>query len=213
MELTDAALAACDFPFVPNTDITLEGELQGDGTVVADFACPTAALGTFSEHIEGPIDSIDPDFGTLTILGMPVQPSITTLLKGMTSLAQLRVGDFVSARMSGAPVPGGWSTSRLDRSSTGTPRVDMYIWDYSVADPWIYIGGHPIATNAHTTFHIYSGIGNHPIIRLSRATFFAGPKSWPYYDKICTPALAVTIAIHADHSLTAVDALVEPGFC
>jgi hypothetical protein len=218
--ITEPALTACGSPTVANADVRLEGRLRADGTLVADQFCFSDSS-DFSPLLTGRIDSIDPIYGTLSVLGIRVQPSITTRVIEKTTglpiaLADLRSGDFVEIAGAAGPVDGLVIANVIRRSKTSLPSLirvaDYYI---SVHDPLIYVlspWGLTITTDAYTSFQWINST-NHAPAPLSRDIFFAGSRSWPFWDKICRPSVSIKLKLNGDGSLTAISVLVEPDYC
>lgn len=200
---------------VINEDATVAGSRGSDGVVAATHFCFTIDAPALWGFILGPIDAIDPEFGTLSILGFRVQPSITTHVVDEAdqtlSIADLRIGDKVYAGGS-APDEGLMMANSLARR-TASSRSMLRAFDYHVtlADPIIDLYGRQILTDGSTEFY-WANNSNHALARLDRTQFFSGSRNWPFWDKICRPSVAVTLANVGDE-LTASTVVVEPGYC
>jgi hypothetical protein len=209
-------LATCPDALAPSREVTLDGQLLADGTMLADFSCPEltfdAADLILTQWISAPVDFIDSQFGTLTILGFQILTSVTTQFVGVPDVASLKIGDYVNANLTYAPVVGSWNASAIQLTTAEPSRVNAWSGRVGVADPLIYINERPMTTNGSTTFRI-SFDPNHSAMPLDRATFFGGPQSWPMWDLICGGAVQVTVVVQPDGSLLVVDVLLQPDYC
>jgi hypothetical protein len=218
--LSADALTACGYGPALGASVTLDGSLLSDGQILADDFCfdPPPPTWETNLSITGKVASIDPKFGTLSILGFAVQPTMLTGVFDGTgvplSLGDIRVGDTVLAE--GAPgtvdvvfadyltryaaAPPSTIDARNDRSG-----------EISFADPIVVVAGHPIATDANTTFS-YSN-PSHTVVPMSRDLFFSNPHHFPFWDRICTPKINFTVDQRIDGSLIATSILWEPDYC
>jgi hypothetical protein len=172
--------------------------------------------------LSGRIDSIDPAHGTLSILGLRVQPSVTTLATDVTGspipVTDLKSSDFVEVTGFVGPADGVVTAQGIRRfapTTTLSPSVftgDGYV---SLVDPVIYLSrpwGLTITTDANTSFQWINN-WNHDPAPLSRDQFFAGSQSWPFWSIICPPSVSIELKVNDDGSLTALSVLVEPDYC
>jgi hypothetical protein len=206
----------CHAQPVINEDATVAGSRGPDGVVAATHFCFTVDAPALWGFILGPIEGIDPEFGTLGILGFRVQPSITTHVvdaaNNTLSISDLRVGDIVYAGGS-RPVQGLMMSDSLARRAADSPSMlRAFDYDVALADPIIELYGRQIFTNDSTTFSWVNN-SNHALAPLDRARFFSETKNWPFWDKICRPSVAVTLTDSGDSALTAKTVVVEPGYC
>jgi hypothetical protein len=215
--LSAAALQSCGSAPALNVMVTLEGSLQANSTVLADVFCfdPTPDFALL--NVTGRVDAIDANFGTLSVLGFAVQPTITTRVTfgGATAaLADIHVGDYVLGQGGVGPVNGTVLASRLERYTTPVPLVIGAAYDYiRFADPLVYVDGRAVGTDANTQFSFIGPDGNPSGEAMSRDLFFSNPHYFPYWDKICTPSLHFALKQNVDGSLTAVSVLWEPDYC
>jgi hypothetical protein len=125
----------------------------------------------------------------------------------------LKIGDYVNADVNRAPVAGSWNASRIEFTTAGPSRVNAYDFDVAVADPLIYISGHPMMTNGSTVFLYIDRPDGAPIeLPLDRATFFKspyGPYSRPSWRPFCSEWLKLIVAVQPDGSLLVLQALLE----
>jgi hypothetical protein len=214
--LSTAALQSCGSPPALNAVVTLDGMLQANGEVIADVFCFDQPQGT-GINVTGRVDAIDPVFGTLSILGFEVQPSITTRVTfgGKTaSLSDIRVGDYVLGQGGGGLVDADILVSQLVRyTSPASTAIEAANGYYRFADPLVYVEGRPIGTDANTQFSFVGPDGNQTVQPMTRALFFSNPHYFPYWDKICRPTLRFSVSQNADGSLTATSVLWEPDYC
>ena len=223
--ITDTALRTCGTPPVLDKGAILEGKVLADGTVVADAFCLAGfdlrapGQGYFfpSVGVAGPIDSIDAQFGTLSILGFRLQPALTSLIVDITGVvmpvSDLRPGDHVLTSNSNGPSDDVLTLNAAWGLAPGLlPTLYVNSGHFSISDPDVFVHGHQVRTDDSTTYHIINNT-NHASVPFSRAAFFAGEKSWPFYDKICRPSIRIEVRENGDGSLTATSVLVEPDYC
>jgi len=216
--LTTAALQSCGSPPALNAMVTLDGVLQANGEVMADVFCfDQPPQGWVSINVTGRVDAIDPVFGTLSILGFEVQPSVTTRVTfgGKTaSLSDIRVGDYVLGQGEGGLIDADVLVPWLVRYTSPVPTVIETAYRYiRFADPVVYVEGRPIGTDANTQFSFVGPNGNHSIRPMTRDLFFSNPHYFPYWDWMCKPTLRFSVHQSVDGSLTATSVLWEPDYC
>jgi len=158
--------------------------------------------------VQGTIQAIDPNYGTISILGFTAQPSLTTRVMdsdgSALTLGDLKVGDAIAVDGTYGSVPGLIEASGILRiKGVLQPIVQTRVLHVSVADPIFYIHddgnntyahGWPINTDASTAYH-----------GLTRTQFFSsyGAGYFPGSDIHCLPLLTVSVRMNADGSLTA----------
>ena len=139
-----------------NLPVAVSGTLNDAGSVMADLCSEFASGG---EVIDGPVDSVDSNTGSLIVLDVPVQTSFATGFADQQSnpasemkLTDLKVGDFVqvsgdsTARSPTNGVIGG----EVDRTDIGPMKFRAR--PSSMTKPNVVMFGHTIETNDATTF-------------------------------------------------------------
>lgn len=214
--LSAAALQSCGSAPALNAMVTLQGVLQPDGAITSDVFCFDAPPGWVDLNVTGRVDAIDPEFGTLSVLGFAVQPSLTTRVTsaGATAaLADIHVGDYVLGQGGGGAAEGNVLVPWLVRYTSPVPAAIDAAYAYlRFADPLVYVAGRPIGTDANTQFS-YIGTDSLTVKPMTRVLFFSNPHYFPYWDKICVPTLHFAVKQNSDGSLTAVSILWEPDYC
>jgi len=197
VSVTDAAIQACGAPPQLGAAASLDGTSLSSGDILAADLCGTSLAVTNYKHlsITGSVDNIDPNFGTLSILGYDVQPSGATPLPTDIKAGAVVQGTGFPGAVTGvlmasfvAPVPG------------QTPTIDVYHGLVSYADPFIYVLGRPITIAQDATFSLP--------VAVTRDEFFRGPDANGITQEVnanCGDAYAYVIPVvrAADGSLTA----------
>jgi len=208
VQLSDAVRQSCPVPLALNQEVSVTGAVGPGGVVVAASACATQAT-INGESITGTVESIDPVFGTLSILGFRVQASPATLLVNVSTQSQIHVGDSVSAGLAHGSVEDAWATWRLEGVAAGSPAELLLVQDdVTLAKPSISVRGRLIATDANTKFSRAQG-------SISTEEFFAQGWVAPSgASNQCVPAkLRISVSEGAGGSLTALAIDVTPGGC
>ena len=203
IRITDSALKTCGTTPPVNSDVMLQGVIGTDGTIVADIYCHGLGTPTAPGLVQGTIQAIDPNYGTISILGFSAQPSpitrVTDSNGSVLSLGDLKVGDAIALDGAYLSFPGLIEALGVLRIPGGAQSlVTAGPYHISFADPIFYVAGNPIATDSSTTYSMANGSG-----LFNRAVFFEGPSHWPYWDKFCEPIVSVAVRINPDGSLTA----------
>jgi hypothetical protein len=164
VSVTDAAIQACGSPPQLGTVAALDGTLEASGDILAaDFCGSSLAVASYKHlTISGPVDAIDPNFGTLSILGYDVQPSGATPLP-----TDIKIGDSVMGFGFPGAVPGVLMASSVGPAPGQTPTIGVYYGFVSYADPYIYVLGRPITIAQDATFDLP--------LPVTRSEFFLGP--------------------------------------
>jgi hypothetical protein len=219
INVSDPALQACGSAPPIDSDVTLQGTLTANGTVLADTFCFTSGTTpTAPGTVQGTIQEVDAKYGTISILGFSAQPSILTRVIDSSgsplSMGDLKVGDSIAVDGAYVSQPGLILAGGIVRLHGVAPSViDAWYGDISFADPIVVAMGHPIATDAYTTFSYISPAGNPHAVTMSRDLFFSNPRYFPFWDKICTPNIKFTVRQGSDGSLVATSILWEPDYC
>lgn len=208
VQVSDAARQSCPVPLNLNQEVSVIGTVGAGGVVVATFACATQAM-VRGELINGTVESIDPAFGTLSILGFRVQPSPTTLLVSVATQSQIHVGDAVSAGIAHGSVEDTWAAWRIEEVAAGsTAEIFIVQDDVVLANPSVSVRGRLVATDANTKFTKEQQ-------SISSDQFFA--EAWraaPGTPNQCLPAkLQISVSEDAGGSLTALAIDVTQGVC
>jgi hypothetical protein len=98
--------------------------------------------------------------------------------------------------------------------SAGSPSV-LRAFDYYVqlAQPLVYLYGRAIKTDSHTLYYWINN-SDHAVTPLpDPSKFWAGSKSWPFWDRICRPSVAITVEPQTDGSLLGTSVVIEPDYC
>jgi hypothetical protein len=207
--VSDAALQTCGSTPPVSSDVTLQGALTANGTVLADTLCLTpdgaSATPTAPGLVQGTIQAIDPKYGTISILGFSAQPSalLTRVVDSNgspLSLGDLKVGDSIAVDGAYGSVPGAIWVDGIVRLSGVTPSlVEANVYQLTFAEPIFYVKGWPIATDSSTSYNTFS-----------RTQFWGDKRQWPGWDKICSPDVSVSVRINPDGSLTALSVTEVP---
>jgi hypothetical protein len=202
---------------IPNADVFVSGTItSGDATAVDSLDYTFASSYPYG-FVQGPIDSIDPTFGTLEILGFKIQPNITTYTVDSQGtpipLTALKGGDIVIADGS-APTGGTMFANSISQFSANTSSM-IRAGDRAVtlAQPIVYLYGRAITTDANTLYY-WKNNSNHAITPLADpSVFWAGVTHWPFWDHICQPSVAITVVPQTDGSLLGTAIVIEPDYC
>ena len=219
VKISDTAAQTCGATPPANSDVTLQGMIGADGTIIADIYCftfgtpvaPGSDARQYSPIVQGTIQAIDPNYGTLSILGLSAQPSLTTRVMDSDGSAltpgDLKIGDAIAVDGAYGPFPGLIEALGILRmKGVPQPIIQTSALSVTVADPIFYIDrlfnnsyahGWPIHTDASTT---YFGV--------TRTQFFhsgvtASPSFPPGSNFHCPPLLTASVRMNADGSLTA----------
>ncbi len=152
VSVTDVATQACGVSPQLGIAATLDGTLQPSGDILAaDFCGAWLGVRDYKKNvtITGPLDAIDPNFGTLSILGFDVQPGYATPLP-----SDIKIGDVVASWGFPGAVPGVLLSNSVGPAPGQTPSIDVYHGLISYADPFIYVLGRPITIAPDVTFDL-----------------------------------------------------------
>jgi hypothetical protein len=166
VSVTNAAIQACGAPPQLGAGAALDGTLQASGEVSAADFCASSLAVTSYKHlvITGPVDAIDPSFGTLSILGFDVQPNGATPLP-----SGIKIGDIVQGYGFPGAAPGVLMSPSVEPAPGQTPYIDVYHGFVTyAANPFIYVLGRVITIPPDVTF------GGFPV-PMTRSAFFSGP--------------------------------------
>lgn len=207
VSVTDAAIQACGASPQLGTVASLDGTPQASGDILATVFCGSSLMVASYKHlaITGPVDAIDPNFGTLSILGYDLQPDGATPLP-----SDIKIGDVVQGYGFPGAVPDVLMASLLGRAPGQTPNIVVYHGFVSYADPYIYVLGRPITIAQDATFELP--------VPVTRSTFFLGPDRNGITQEVnadCGDAWACIIPVDrgADGSLTAHHVASRPLRC
>jgi hypothetical protein len=163
VSVTDVAIKACGVSPQLGIAATLDGTLQPSGDILAaDFCGAWLGVRDYKKNvtITGPLDAIDPNFGTLSVLGFNVQPGYATPLP-----SDIKIGDVVQSWGFPSAVPGVLLSNSVGPAPGQTPTIDAYHGLIAYADPFIYVLGHPITIAPDVTFALP--------VPMTRSAFFS----------------------------------------
>jgi len=164
VSVTDVAIQACGVSPQLGIAASLDGTLQPSGDILAaDFCGTWLGVRDYKKNvtITGPLDAIDPNFGTLSILGFDVQPGYATPLP-----SDIKIGDVVRSWGFPGAVPGVLLSNSVGPAPGQTPSIDAYHGLISYADPFIYVLGHAITVPPGTSFLGFP-------VPMTRSSFFS----------------------------------------
>jgi hypothetical protein len=215
IKISETALQTCGSTPPANSDVTLQGTIGADGTIVADIYCFTAdtpvAPGAWQARryplvVQGTIQAIDPNYGTISILGFTAQPSLTTRIMdsdgSALTLGDLKVGDAIAVDGTYGSVPGLIEPSGILRiKGVPQPTIQTSVLHVSAADPVLYI--HDDGNNTYAHGWPINTVASTAYFGLTRTQFFNGGGYFPGSNIHCLPVLTASVRINADGSLTA----------
>jgi hypothetical protein len=217
--VTAAALQTCGSAPAADSDVTLQGIVAANGTVVADIFCFTGPPPPAPGIVQGRIQKIEANYGTISIVGFSAQPSVLTRVIDSSgsplSLGDLRVGDSIAVDGAYGSIPELiWADGIVRLNGPQASMIDARYDAISFADPIVVVMGQPIATDANTTFSYISPAGDGTqTIPMWRDLFFSNPHRFPFWDRFCKPNISFTVEQRVDGSLVASSILWEPDYC
>jgi len=186
-------------PPIVNSLAHIEGTLEADGTVSANYLCSYSVSPWPTVGIRGPISAIDPEHGTLTVLGFDVQPTLATQFQSADNLLVappvMQVGEIVDVDGDRGAADGTVLAVTL-QAFTGAADsvVQVHGFGFQRADPLVYVLGRAIRLTTNTTF---GGL----LSSWTESDFFANAFPRAFHD--CGAAFFFHVDQGADGALSA----------
>lgn len=138
--------------------ISIFGLMDADGQIRSNLSPTLWCTPYGSQQLQGPIESIDPQRGVVTVMGVRLAVFEQTLIGsngGFLALGDLAVGDTLQASGSLGLHDHSWTRVALTRMDGAAPYVDGGVQSAGPTD--LQVAGVAVHTDAQTTYGDYCG--------------------------------------------------------